>query len=76
VVESAVVGRAISFERRRADGVFEEEDDAVEGLEGLQGGGVQGEELFELDALDAEVVEEEGEDAGVGFDYERAALVT
>jgi hypothetical protein len=35
----------------------------------VQGGGVEGEEFFELDAGDAEVVDEEGEDAGVGFDW-------
>lgn len=55
----------------RGGGVFEEEDYAVDGGEGGEGCGVEGEEFFELDAGDAEVVEEEGEDAGVGFDYWR-----
>lgn len=52
----------------RGGGVFEEEDYAVDGGEGGEGCGVEGDELFELDAGYAEVVEEEGEDAGVGFD--------
>lgn len=54
--------------RERGGGVFEEEDDAVDGGQGEERGGVEGDELFELDAGDAEVVEEEGEDSGVGFD--------
>lgn len=52
----------------RGGGVFEEEDYAVDRGEGGEGRGVEGEELFELDAGYAEVVEEEGEDSGVGFD--------
>lgn len=61
-------GRARGGGGERGGGVFEEEDDAVDGGEGGEGGGVEGDELFELDAGYAEVVEEEGEDSGVGFD--------
>lgn len=61
-------GRAGGGRGERGGGVFEEEDDAVDGGEGGEGGGVEGDELFELDAGYAEVVEEEGEDSGVGFD--------
>lgn len=47
---------------------LEEEDDAVEGLEGQQLRRVEGEELFELDVFDAEVFDEGSEDAlGVGI---------
>jgi hypothetical protein len=42
--------------------VFEEEDDA-DGLELLEGFGVQRDELFKLDVLDAERVDEIGENA-------------
>lgn len=49
--------------------VLEEEDDAVEGLEGCQLGGVEGQELLELDVLDAEVLDEGGEDA-LGEEYQ------
>lgn len=43
--------------------VLEEEDYAVEGLEGEQLRGVEGEEFFELDVFDAEVFDERCEDA-------------
>lgn len=62
VVEAAVEGPV-----RRGIGpvgrVFEEEDYAVEGLEGEELRGVEGEELFELDVFDAEVFDEGCEDA-------------
>jgi hypothetical protein len=35
---------------------FEEEDDAVDGVQLGEGIGVKGEEFFELDVFDAEVV--------------------
>ena len=57
------VGRRIRAIRR----VFEEKYDAVEGLQGYQLGGIEREELFELDIFDAEVLDEGCEDAlGVG----------
>lgn len=36
-----------------ADGVFEEKDYAVEGREGLQGCGIEGDEFLKLDIFDA-----------------------
>lgn len=45
-----------------AGGIFEEEDYAVDGGEGMEEGGVQCYQFFELDVFDAQVVEEEGED--------------
>lgn len=66
-------GRARGGRGERGGGVFEEEDYAVDGGEGEEGGGVEGDEFFELDAGYAEVVEEEGEDSGVGFDWARLA---
>lgn len=62
VVEAAVegsVGRGVGPVGR----VFEEEDYAVEGLEGEELRGVEGEEFFELDVFDAEVFDEGCEDA-------------
>lgn len=52
-------GRGIGCVR----GVFEEEDDAVEGLEGEELRGVEGQKLFELYIFDAEVLDQRGEDA-------------
>lgn len=62
VVEDAVegsVGRGVGLVGR----VFEEEDDAVEGLEEEELRGLEGEEFFELDVFDAEVFDEGCEDA-------------
>lgn len=61
VVEGAVaraVGRCVGLVGR----VLEEEDDAIDGLEGEELRGVEGQELFELDVFDAEVFDERGED--------------
>jgi hypothetical protein len=40
--------------------VFEEEDHTVNGLQGEKLGWVEGKEFFELDVLDAEVLDEGG----------------
>jgi hypothetical protein len=40
----------------------------------VEEGGIKGEEFFELDAFDAEVVEEEGEDSCVGLDCEELSI--
>lgn len=61
MVEGAVLRRGRCV--RRVGRVFEEEDETVEGLEGGELGGVEGEEFFELDVFDAEVLDEGGEDA-------------
>lgn len=67
VVEGAVE-RAIGRGVGSVGWELEEEDDAVEGLEGQQLRRVEGEELFELDVFDAEVFDEGSEDAlGVGI---------
>ncbi|KAF7554478.1 hypothetical protein G7046_g6804 [Stylonectria norvegica] len=62
LVEGAVEGAA-GRGVRLVGWVFEEEDDAVEGLEGVELRGVEGQELFKLHILDAEVLDEGGEDA-------------
>jgi hypothetical protein len=63
--EEQGVGRGVvkgAVERRgaggvgRVGGVLEEEDDAVDGVQLGEGVGVEGEELFELDTLDAEII--------------------
>lgn len=63
IVVKGAVQRAISRGVGSVSWEFEEEDDAVEGLEGQQLGRVEGEELFELDGFDAEVFDEGCEDA-------------
>jgi len=55
---------------RAVGGEFEEEDYAVDRVEGGEVGGVEGEEFFELDVFYAEVFEEVCEDA-----LERRALL-
>lgn len=55
---------------------FEEEDDAVEGLEGQQLGRVEREEFFELDLFDAKIFYKRGEDALVGMTLADAFLVS
>lgn len=55
VVECSVEGLVAGGAVRGVGWVFEEEDDAVDGVELGQGGGVEGEEFFELDVADAEV---------------------
>ena len=57
-----VVGRAVGV-CALAGRVFEEEDDAVDGGELVEEGGVEGDQFFELDVFDAQVVEQEGEDS-------------
>lgn len=56
---------------------LEEEDDAVEGLEGEELGRVEGEELFELDVLDSEIFDKGSEDAlDVGMTLADAFLLS
>jgi len=62
VVVAAVVG-PLAAPVRLVGRELEEEDDAVDGVELGEGVGVEREELLELDALDAQVLEEVGEDA-------------
>ena len=59
----SAINRAYRRGIRVAGGVFEEEDDAKDRCEGTELGGVEGEDLFELDALDAEIFDEGCEDA-------------
>lgn len=62
VIEAAVEG-PVGGGVRSIGRVFEEEDYTVEGLEGEELRGVEGEEFFELDIFDAEVFDEGCEDA-------------
>jgi hypothetical protein len=67
VLRSIIVVAAVLGPGGRSVGcvgrVFEEEDDTVEGLEGEELGRVEGQEFFELDIFDAEVLNQRGEDA-------------
>lgn len=62
VVEAAIEG-PVGCGVRSVGRVFEEKDYAVEGLEGEELRGVEGEEFFELNIFDAEVFDEGCEDA-------------
>lgn len=67
VVERPVLGCAGCV--GRVGGVFEEKDEAVERLQGGKFGGIEREELFELDILHTEVLDQGREDASVGLDW-------
>lgn len=62
MVESAVEG-AIGCRIGPVCRVLEEEDDAVEGLQGEEFRWFEGEELFKLNVLDAKVLDKRGKDA-------------
>lgn len=49
--------------------VFEEEDDAVDRRELVEKLRVEGDEFFALNTGGAEIVEQEGEDAGIRLDW-------
>lgn len=62
MIEGAIE-RSVGCGIRAVGRIFEEEDDAVEGLKGEEVGGVEGDELFELNVLDAKVFYKRREDA-------------
>lgn len=64
MVKRAVAGgSAVGGDVGGVGGEFEEENDAVDGVELGEGLDVEREQLFKLDVLDAELVEQVREDA-------------